>query len=203
MPGRRRKKNGLAHNSGLLRVKFALAMKKPPLHAVRMRPSLLLPLAFVSFLGACVSGATIPLHQSMSQHGGRIVPDGAIPTPQDLATDAFCAERVMRRAAPRGVVTIFGSARAKEDWESYRITREFARLWTKQMGDRYPILTGGGPGIMEAGNRGAQEAGGKSLFFSHISVPEQRSRMLTQRTATCLRAFLSAKQTWLTGERPL
>lgn len=133
---------------------------------VLMRPSFLLFLAFVLCLGSCVSGATIPLHEDMCRHGGRIVPDGEIPTPQDLATDAFCAERVMRRAAPRGVVTIFGSARAREDWESYRITREFARLWTKQMGDRYPILTGGGPGIMEAGNRGAQEAGGKSLFFS-------------------------------------
>lgn len=95
-----------------------------------------------------------------------MLPDGAIPSPQDLATDAFCAERVIRRSAPRGVVTIFGSARAKEDWESYKLTRDFARLWTQQMGDRYPILTGGGPGIMEAGNRGAKEAGGKSLYFS-------------------------------------
>lgn len=95
-----------------------------------------------------------------------MLPDGAIPSPQDLATDAYCAEQVMRRSAPRGAVTIFGSARAKEDWDSYRLTREFARLWTKEMGDRYPILTGGGPGIMEAGNRGAKEAGGRSLFFS-------------------------------------
>ncbi len=57
-------------------------------------------------------------------------------------------------------VTIFGSARFKEDHEYYQkaqsISGKIARLG-------FTIMTGGGPGIMEAANRGAKEVGGKSV----------------------------------------
>ena len=57
-------------------------------------------------------------------------------------------------------ITIFGSARFKEGHPYYELTRkvagEFARLG-------FTILTGGGPGLMEAANRGAKEVGGKSV----------------------------------------
>ncbi len=64
-------------------------------------------------------------------------------------------------------VTIFGSARVKPDDRQYRDTVEVARL----LGEAgFSIITGGGPGIMEAGNRGAQEAGVRSIGLN-IELP--------------------------------
>lgn len=121
-------------------------------------------LAITGTIPAC--GEMITLKASQCDAPGRRVPDGEIPTHADVALDVFCAKVIADRSAPNGYVTIFGSARAKEGMRSYDQTREFARLWTKQYGERHPILTGGGPGIMDAGNRGAKEAGGPSLGFS-------------------------------------
>ena len=94
------------------------------------------------------------------------VADGTVPKPEDVAKDAYCISLLMKTHAPRGAVTIFGSARTSEIQESYKITREFARLWTQEHGSIYPVLTGGGLGIMEAGNRGASDAGGASLSIA-------------------------------------
>ena len=64
-------------------------------------------------------------------------------------------------------VTIFGSARSKEGDTDYELAREIARQLTTA---NYGIITGGGPGIMEAGNRGAAEAGGTSVGLN-IDLP--------------------------------
>ncbi|MDM3872349.1 LOG family protein [Porticoccus sp. W117] len=103
--------------------------------------------------------------ENCDTHGER-VKEGKIPTPAQLAKDAYCAKLLVERVAPNGIITIFGSSRTKEDQTAYINTRTFARDWTKAMGKKYPVLTGGGGGIMEAGNRGAYEAGGPSLAFS-------------------------------------
>lgn len=64
-------------------------------------------------------------------------------------------------------VTFFGSARLPETSPYYEKARDLAyRLAT----EGYTIVTGGGPGIMEAGNRGAAEAGGKSIGLN-IELP--------------------------------
>ena len=57
-------------------------------------------------------------------------------------------------------ITIFGSARFKEDHQYYELTRNAGAAFAK-LG--FTILTGGGPGLMEAANRGAQEVGGRSV----------------------------------------
>ena len=57
-------------------------------------------------------------------------------------------------------VTVFGSARFGEDHEYYQLARDMGSELAK-MG--YAVMTGGGPGLMEAANRGAREAGGLSL----------------------------------------
>jgi len=67
-------------------------------------------------------------------------------------------------------VTIFGSARFKEDHEYYKQAREVAGAIAK-MG--FTIMTGGGPGIMEAANRGAKDVGGKSVGCNIVLSHEQ------------------------------
>ncbi len=70
-------------------------------------------------------------------------------------------------------VTVFGSAVLGEDDHYYQKARELANRIVKETG--FSIITGGGPGIMEAANRGAFEAGGNSIGFC-ISLPrEQRT----------------------------
>lgn len=63
-------------------------------------------------------------------------------------------------AAVGPAISIFGSARVTEDDPMYQATRELAHGLVNA---GFAIITGGGPGIMEAGNRGAVEAGGVSI----------------------------------------
>lgn len=69
-------------------------------------------------------------------------------------------------------VTLFGSARLTEDHPAYQLARQFARRLAES---GYTVVTGGGPGIMQAGNQGASEGGGNSIGLN-IELPhEQRS----------------------------
>lgn len=64
-------------------------------------------------------------------------------------------------------ITVFGSARFKENHEYYKMAQEFGKR-IAQLG--FTTLTGGGPGAMEAANRGAFENGGKSIGIN-IKLP--------------------------------
>ena len=67
-------------------------------------------------------------------------------------------------------VSIFGSARIREDNPWYQRARETARI----LGEAgYGIITGGGPGVMEAANRGAREAGAMSIGLN-IELPHEQ-----------------------------
>ena len=68
------------------------------------------------------------------------------------------AFRVFGQLGP--CVTFFGRARSKPDHPFYEICRQTAGLIAKQ---GFTVMTGGGPGMMEAANRGASEAGGRSM----------------------------------------
>ncbi|MFN8342388.1 MAG: TIGR00730 family Rossman fold protein [Cyclobacteriaceae bacterium] len=68
-------------------------------------------------------------------------------------------------------VTIFGSARVKSSHAYYKKAEEIAYQLVKH---GYGVITGGGPGIMEAGNRGANRAGGKSVGLNIYLPHEQK-----------------------------
>ncbi len=79
----------------------------------------------------------------------------------------------------RNAVCIFGSARTPTNDTYYQRSVETARLLAKE---GFPIITGGGPGIMEAANRGAQEGNGLSIGCN-IELPfEQGTNPYVQRS---------------------
>jgi uncharacterized protein (TIGR00730 family) len=68
-------------------------------------------------------------------------------------------------------VSIYGSARTKPDHKYYKLSEQIA---AKLVHEGFGIITGGGPGIMEAGNKGAYKEGGKSVGLN-IELPYEQS----------------------------
>jgi uncharacterized protein (TIGR00730 family) len=77
-------------------------------------------------------------------------------------------ETVAEIAKP--AVTIFGSARVREDHPAYKAAVETGKLFAEA---GLTVVTGGGPGVMEAANRGAKEGGGLSVGFN-IELPHEQ-----------------------------
>ena len=67
-------------------------------------------------------------------------------------------------------VTIFGSSRIKAQSAVYKTTIEVSRLLVE---NGFNVISGGGPGVMEAANKGATQAGGKSVGL-HINLPSEQ-----------------------------
>jgi len=70
----------------------------------------------------------------------------------------------------RPAVSIFGSARVREGAETYESARATGRAFAEA---GFAVVTGGGPGVMEAANRGCKEAGGLSVGFN-IELPREQ-----------------------------
>ena len=98
--------------------------------------------------------------------------------PAFLDTDPWRALRIlsefvegfdaMARVGP--AVTVFGSARTPRDSELYKLARRIGRQLAEA---GYAVITGGGPGIMEAANRGCREGGGLSVGCN-IELPMEQ-----------------------------
>src|SRR5450432_4530457 len=78
-------------------------------------------------------------------------------------------------------ITVFGSARFKENHPYYGIAMEFGKRIAKT---GFTVMTGGGPGIMEAANRGAFEQGGKSVGCNIHLPMEQKPNPYMQKWIT-------------------
>jgi uncharacterized protein (TIGR00730 family) len=92
--------------------------------------------------------------------------DGHVARIADEFLQGFIAvERIGRPG-----VTVFGSARVGQDHPAYRQAREVGKRLAEA---GFAVITGGGPGVMEAANRGAREGGGLSVGFN-IQLPHEQ-----------------------------
>jgi len=100
--------------------------------------------------------------------------------PKERTTETFTVVRILREFI-RGFrklhfvgpcVTVFGSARFVETHPYYALGRQMGGAIAR---DGFTVITGGGPGIMEAANRGAREAGGRSVGCNIVLPFEQKA----------------------------
>jgi len=110
--------------------------------------------------------------------------------PVRLQLELLKPELMMEEQGVRSTIVLFGGARIVSDPSEastpgmaglahfYEVARKFAQLMTERSlaagGQDDVIVTGGGPGVMEAGNRGAAEAGGRSMGLS-IVLPHEHA----------------------------
>ncbi len=103
-----------------------------------------------------------------------------------LQMETVKADEALRAWGVRSTVVVFGSSRVREDGPGeharwYAQAREFGRIASERGGALHPvagirdnvIATGGGPGIMEAASRGAQDAGAPAIGFN-IRLPQEQ-----------------------------
>src|SRR4051794_37003640 len=95
--------------------------------------------------------------------------------------------RVLHFVGP--CVTVFGSARVRENTDHYDLAREMGAAIAR-LG--FTVMTGGGPGIMEAANRGAKDAGGRSVGCGILLPHEQETNAYLDR-AVIMRYFFVRK----------
>ena len=95
----------------------------------------------------------------------RALPEKLMSIAEEFQAGFAAVERIDRPA-----VSIFGSARLGEDTPAYQAARAVGRRFAER---GWAVITGGGPGIMEAANRGAKEGGGLSIGFG-IELPHEQ-----------------------------
>ena len=96
--------------------------------------------------------------------------DGDLAGQVQRIADEFLAGFSKVAHIDRPAVSVFGSARVSEESRPYREARAVARRFAEA---GWAVITGGGPGVMEAANRGAKEGGGLSIGFN-IRLPHEQ-----------------------------
>ena len=112
------------------------------------------------------------------QHPGRMTEREMVAWQQSRVTDLWRIFRIMsefvegfeKMSAVGPCVSVFGSARTQEDHPHYKLGVEVGRELVRR---RFGVITGGGPGIMEAANRGAREEDGVSVGLNIVIPHEQ------------------------------
>ena len=89
-------------------------------------------------------------------------------------------------------VSVFGSARVKPDQPYYKIGEDLGK---RLAAAGYPVIAGGGPGLMEAANKGAYESGGRSVGLN-ISLPKESTNNPYQTHSLQFEYFYSRKATF-------
>lgn len=89
-------------------------------------------------------------------------------------------------------VSVFGSARIKSEHKYYQLAEELGQRLAKA---GYPVIAGGGPGIMEAANKGAFESGGRSVGLN-IQLPRETTNNKYQTHSLHFEYFYSRKATF-------
>jgi len=102
--------------------------------------------------------------QLLTSHQGAL-PENVLSIAREFWAGFAAVDKIDRPA-----VSIFGSARIEPDSQEYADARKVGRLFAEH---GWAVITGGGPGVMEAANRGAKEAGGLSVGFN-IELPHEQ-----------------------------
>jgi uncharacterized protein (TIGR00730 family) len=102
--------------------------------------------------------------QLLTSHQGAL-PENVLSIAREFWAGFAAVDRIDRPA-----VSIFGSARIKQDSREYATARKVGRRFAQH---GWAVITGGGPGVMEAANRGAKEGGGLSVGFN-IDLPHEQ-----------------------------
>jgi uncharacterized protein (TIGR00730 family) len=102
--------------------------------------------------------------QLLTSHQGAL-PENVLSIAREFWAGFAAVDKIDRPA-----VSIFGSARIHRDSPEYAAARKVGRSFAKH---GWAVITGGGPGVMEAANRGAKEGGGLSIGFN-IALPHEQ-----------------------------
>jgi len=119
-----------------------------------------------------------------------------------LRAEYLRAELRLRRHAVRQTILVMGSTRVSRRHPYYAVAREFGRRVAAD--GRAALMTGGGPGIMEAANRGAFEEGGVSIGLN-IQLPREQApnRYITPGLCLMFRYFALRKLHFLLRARAM